>query len=302
MTKTLVKNSSELYNLFKKRYPSKFEGDPLTAMTGRIEGTFDSQKIVISFGGNQFLLISTSPESKNVLEELQPFLTEVMGNENPICSYNLQTEGSTEETALPTIEWDIENPEQRIKEIVNGRAFDTKTKINDLKLYNNKNAEDYLESEEEKKERIKNARIYGIDPGSIKDVDKVNNFSEVELYFAIDALGSYIWRCNHDMSHGRIPTIDLTEKRYALEYLVYQTTKFGVELEKPAIDQHITPTPSYNAWYSFYNNHFKHVLTDEQWKAFQQVKREGKDISEFMPTGNWADTLDKATQKNKKNN
>ena len=43
-------------------------------------------------------------------------------------------------------------------------------------------------------------------------------------------MGAHIWRCRHDMAHGRIPEIDLTEEQYALEYMVYQTTKFGVEL------------------------------------------------------------------------
>lgn len=302
MAKTLVKNALELHDLLEEKYQKRFEGNPLIAMTGTIEGTLDSKKITISFGRNQFLLITTEAQSKNILEELQPFLTEVMGNENPICSYDLQTKDSTEETALPTIEWDIENPEQRIKEIVNGRAFSTKTKINNLKLYNDKKIEDYLESEEEKQERIKNARIYGIDPGCIQDVEKINNLSEVDLYLTIDALGGHIWRCQHDMSHGRIPNIDLTEERYALEYLVYQTTKFGVELEEPTIDQHITTTPSYNAWYKFYNDHFKHTLTDQQWNRFQQAQQLGQDTSEFMPTGNWTDLLDKAAEKNKKNN
>ena len=114
----------------------------------------------------------------------------------------------------------------------------------------------------------------------------------------IDAIGGHIWRCRHDMAHGRIPEVDLTEETYALEYLVYQTTKFGVELDEPTIDQHITATPSYRAWYEFYNNHFKHVLTDKQWNDYQNAKKSGQDTSEFMPIGNWADLLEKDPQKN----
>lgn len=149
--------------------------------------------------------------------------------------------------AMPTIEWDVKAPEDRIKEIVNGRAFSDGTKILNLRLYNGKGTSDYLESEQEKADRIKNARIYGIDPGSIQDVEKINNLSEVDLYFMIDTMGGHIWRCKHDMAHGRIPEIDLTEEQYALEYMAYQTTKFGVELPIPEIDKHITATPSYNA-------------------------------------------------------
>ncbi len=81
--------------------------------------------------------------------------------------------------------------------------------------------------------------------------ETINNLSEVDLYFNIDAMGEYTWRCCYDMTHERIPKIDLTEDQYALEYMAYQTTKFGVELSEPTINKHITVTPSYNSWYGF---------------------------------------------------
>ena len=78
-------------------------------------------------------------------------------------------------------------------------------------------------------------RIYGIDPGSIKEVEKINNLDEIDLWLTIDGLGYHIWWCNHAMSHGRIEKVDLTEEQYALEYLVYQTRKFGVELPEDMV-------------------------------------------------------------------
>lgn len=297
MIKTLVSDSYELNELLEKKYGERLNTDPFAAMMGSVTGTLDSKKINITFKGNQYLLISTASTSRDVLDELLPMLTEVMGNTNPICSYDLQSSGLEEKDAMPTVEWDIVAPESRIKEIVNGRAFSDGAKILNIKLHNGKTVSDYLESEREKEDRIKNARIYGIDPGSIQDVEKINNLSEVDLYFAIDAMGGHIWRCRHDMAHGRIPEIDLTEEQYALEYMVYQTTKFGVELPVPEIDKHITATPSYNAWYKFYSNHFKNVLTDEQWNAFQQARRNGQDTSTFMPSGHWTDLLEKPMQK-----
>ena len=113
----------------------------------------------------------------------------------------------------------------------------------------------------------------------------------------IDSLGGHIWRCKHDMTHDRIPKFDLTEEEYALEYMVYQTTKFGVELEEPSIDNHIVPTPSYKAWYKFYYNHFKNVLTDREWNEFQQAQKNGSDTTAFMPKGNWKDIMEEPLQK-----
>lgn len=110
-------------------------------------------------------------------------------------------------------------------------------------------------------------------------------------------MGAYLWRCHHEMARDRMKKIDLTEENYAIEYMVYQTTKFGVELPEPAIDKHITATPSYNAWYQFYANHFKYTLSNEEWNAFQEAHRTGKDITSFMPSGHWTDSLNQPTKK-----
>lgn len=284
-------SSLDLYALLEQKYGSNFESNSFKAITGNIQGFINKKKIIIHFKPDECLSISTSPTSKDLLNELLPLLKNVMGNAEPICSYDLQSDGLEEQDSLPTIEWDTVNPDERLKEIINGQAFSENSKIHNLKLYNSKKIEDYLESEQEKEERTKNARIYGIDPGCLKDVATINNLSEVDLYFAIEAMEAHIWRCRHEMKYGRIPQIDLTEEKYALEYMIYQTTKFGVELPNPTLGQHIPITPSYNAWYSFYSNHFKNVLTDEQWIAFRKAQKSGQDTSEFLPSGHWSDLL-----------
>lgn len=133
--------------------------------------------------------------------------------------------------------------------------------------------------------------IYGIYPGSIENTKQIDDLSEIDLYFAIDGLGYHIWYCNHQMAHDRIPRVDLTEEQYALEYLVYQTRKFGVELPEAEEGKHIQTTESYNAWYRFYNNHFNNVLTKKQFDEFQHKKIENQNVDEFMPQGNWRDLL-----------
>ena len=138
-------------------------------------------------------------------------------------------------------------------------------------------------------------RIYGIDPGSITDVEKINTMDEIDLWMYIDALGYHIWYCNHAMAHNRIPKVDLTEEQYAIEYMVNQTRKFGVELPEPELGKHIVQTESYWNWYKFYSDHFKNKLTNEEWNAFIEAKTKGKDISKFLPQGSW-----KKTEKQKK--
>lgn len=114
----------------------------------------------------------------------------------------------------------LKDSESRKKEIVNSRAYSDKSKLLDLTLFGGRKVESYVEDEKATAERIANARIYGIDQGSIKDVEPFKTIDEIDLYFNIDAMGGHIWYCRHEMSHGRIPKVDLTEEQYVLEYMV----------------------------------------------------------------------------------
>lgn len=133
------------------------------------------------------------------------------------------------------------------------------------------------------KKENKEHKIYGIYPDNIQNVNEVNNFDEVSLYLTIDSLNTYIKKCEIDIENGDMPFIDLSEEKYALEYLIYQTTKFGVILPTPSYDKHIIITDSFNNWFNFYNNHFKNVLTKDEWNSFLMKRENGQDTSMYMP-------------------
>lgn len=293
MKKTLVPSSYELNQLLLKKYGCDIKTESFRAlMGGSVAGILKGEKFNITFKKDEYLLLSVTNSGRALLDELMPVLNEVMGSEYPIAKYDVQALGMDEKDAMPTIEWDIKDPETRLNKLVNGRAYLDKSKIHNLSLYGDRKIESYVEDEKAKAERIANAKIYGIYPGSIKDVEVFNNMGELDLYFNIDAVAGHISRCMREIRRGRIEKLDLTEVRYALEYMVYQTTRFGVEIPEPQIDEHVAATPSYWAWFNFYNDHFKNVLTDEQWDAFQNKRRLKQDVSEYMPEGNWQDTLE----------
>ncbi len=293
-----IKNSMELNNLLKEKFGDDYSNnDYFASLKGRIEGTINSKKISITFKAGEYLLLSTSPGTEDVIDQLTPLLNEVMNINNPICQYNLQSEGINRENAMPTIEWDILNPEERIQEIINGEAFSDDSIIHDLKLFGDRKKTDYLKTKEEQQTIIANARIFGIDSGSIKNPTEFSKMGEIELYFNIDAIGGHIWRCRHEMSHGRIQKIDLTEEQYAMEFMVYQTTRFGVELPSPEVGMHVIPSDSYWNWFRFYDNHFKNVLSNDEWKNFQNAQKNGEDISAFLPDGTWNSSLEGFTKK-----
>ncbi|MDF2865886.1 MAG: hypothetical protein K0R72_704 [Clostridia bacterium] len=290
MNNTLVSNHFELADLLRSKLGDDVDIDSMAILMGKVCGTYKGQKFNITFKRKAYLLISIAKTDTDLLKEIEPILNDAMG-EQPICSYSLQSAGLEENQAMPTIEWDFEDPENRIKEVVNGRAFSDGAKLHNLILFGNREISSYVEDDKAKADRIANARIYGIDPGYIKDPEKIKNMSEIDLYFMIETLGGIMFSAWHATKRDTQPA-DLTEEQYAMEFCVYQTKKFGVDdLPEPEIDKHIPRTSKYNTWYTFYNNHFKNVLTNEQWNAFQIARKENKCVLEFMPKGNWKDQL-----------
>ena len=297
MEKRIITSGLDLDVYLNEIFKERMETDFIGAVTGNPSGTLDNKKFIITFCPNKYAVVSMEKDSTKEFNELIGVINQVM-NDEPICSYDLKEENL--EDALPTYEWDTDKPEDRIKEIVNGRAFSDKSKVLNLNLFGNRKIEDYLETKEQAEERIKNARIYGIDPGKDTNVELIASLSEADLYLAIDAVGGLLWRIRHEVSHGRMEPTDTTELQYRIEYLVYQTRKFGVDIPDAKIDCHVEKTPSYLAWYRFYDNHFKNELTDEEWNEFINKKDVGEDVSNYLPTGSWKDTLEEGKKRERK--
>ena len=166
---------------------------------------------LITFEREKYLMLTVYCDGAwaLTLNALLAKCTEFMGTE-PICQYD------ENEPARTTIEWDIADPESRLSEIVNGGGVFAKQKIENIVLFGERNLADY-ESEEAKRtnaeaeaERIKNARIYGIDAGNIGDenVEKLKEAPEWELFLQYYGITQSIWVMNHDRSHGRISDKD----------------------------------------------------------------------------------------------
>lgn len=129
-------------------------------------------------------------------------------------------------------------------------------------------------------------KIYGIYPGSIQVPDLIDNLDEVDLYLQIDAVQENIfWK--YTMSSTAHSEINSSEDRYALEYLIYKTKKFGTKIPNPKKGRHIQLTDEYLRWYEYYENYFKNVLSENEWNEFLRRKHNNEDVSEFLPSGKW---------------
>ena len=136
---------------------------------------------------------------------------------------------------------------------------------------------------------MENKRIYGIDPGSLTNTDEIDNLSEIDLYLYIYGLGDYIWKSHIDIGNKKLPNIKLEEETYALEYMINQTKKFGVELPEPIEGKHLTITSSYIDWYTYYTKHFIEDMSEEDFSDFMTKRKKGLNVEEYLPKELWSE-------------
>ena len=304
MTGAKAANLDELEEILKENFGDRIvtivkpvDKDSVEQMLrdyGAISGSIDEEDYTISFDGEDLLV---SSESNAALDKLLPVLTEVMGNKKPICKYTIiPAHGNRYET----IEWDLNSPEERISDVVNGRGFDITELPSHVKLYNGKKARDYLDNP---KDLLPEEKVWGV-YNTFKP-NFVENLCEIDLWYKIDQIGGMIFYSRHD--YGRfgkeeeVPK-DLLNKRlleaqYNLECLVYATRKYGVEFERePSTDKHIEKSDTYIAWYNFWYNHFR-SMSVEEFNHFVDLKNAGEDVSEYLPKESWKDSYKKGEGK-----
>ena len=142
-------------------YGKRFCEDLTLSSFGSVQGTIDGKKFRFSpfvckeCNGHIGAICASaySQEDKDVLDELRPVISEVMCGFEPICRYDLLTTitsyekiGSrireiNETRMCPTIEWNIMNPESRIRSLI-GKCG---TEVENLQLLNGKSISDYEE-------------------------------------------------------------------------------------------------------------------------------------------------------------
>ena len=104
----------------------------------------------------------------------------------------------------------------------------------------------YEKATEQTMTDIADEKIFGIYPGSIKDIDAVKKYSASELREQIFRISNKI---KDELNEDNISIQDILEDQYALEYLMQQTRQFGVLLPVPEKGKHIKATDSFNNWY-----------------------------------------------------
>ncbi len=142
-------------------------------------------------------------------------------------------------------------------------------------------------------------KIWGV-YNTFDNPEEAEKAEEVDIWKSIDTLGGSIFWAIHDAGKpwaSNVSSQELINAQYNLEYLVYSTRRFGVEFSKePSATEHVERSESYNKWFQFWHNHFN-SMDRKTYNQFIEDKSNGKDISKYMPSGGWKDSLGKPVQK-----
>lgn len=137
-----------------------------------------------------------------------------------------------------------------------------------------------------------NKKIWGIYNTFNKKPEELN---EIDVWINITTIGSILTTAK--IMTGLPPETrnfseqDLINAQYNIDYLIYYTRNFGVEFSRePSEDERVEISKSFNSWYQFWSNHFN-SMGAECYKQFVDAKNSGRDISKYMPTKSWKDSL-----------
>lgn len=119
----------------------------------------------------------------------------------------------------------------------------------------------------------------------------VEKGNEQEMYTLINGLSYRIFKMEKDLKENQVLESKyekyLEELKYALEYAILRTRRFGVIILDAEKNCHIERTDSYEQWFNWWHEYFQKTLTDDEWNEFNKRSIDGNDISHFRPEGDW---------------
>jgi hypothetical protein len=161
----------EIYYEILDAFGERFVGEENKTLDGVIYGKIDSREFLCRpfltvEGSIAGLAVSAmSKHGGSVLSDLNPVLTKVMNGAKPICSFDLEVQFNITNSVitsltktLPTIEWNIYDPEKRIADIKAGKTLGPNERINNLCVFGEKDSSKDSKSpqlSEEEQERVK---------------------------------------------------------------------------------------------------------------------------------------------------
>lgn len=119
--------------------------------------------------------------------------------------------------------------------------------------------------------------------------DAIRNWPEQKLFIEIQSFVIKEDTLEGDMLEGIIKTdLDLLSSyQYAIEFLVMQTSRFGVEFEEPKEGEHLKYPASYEQWFIWWSEYLDYTISSEEKDDLKSRLEKNVDVSMYRPEGDW---------------
>ncbi len=142
-------------------------------------------------------------------------------------------------------------------------------------------------------EREYTPNLQSISFGMINKTEEIQHLNELELYFVLESCNREMWftLCSQGepKSEDDIERIinEIVSLNNIKQVCLLQTAMFGTDAHKSETGVTVETGPLFAKWYAFYNNHCKDTFENVQ--PYIEAKKSGKDISQYLPEGDWKD-------------
>lgn len=267
----------------------------------------DAAGVMVDFTPERSLLLSVGdyPGWKNALTHARNICAEFMGAD-PICRYDAKL------TLAWThyMEWDLVNPEQRLRILVNRGEELAQIPFRNLVLYGNYCISDFKDPALKQayfdiaNQRKEYPGVYGKDPGEC-DAVRIAGASEFELFLEYTLLENI--RVDQARYRDAVRPIDdlfclMTRQatvsqiqsqqiNLAIDYVMAAICrKMGIAILKKPSDTHrlAVDMEQFVKWYNYYSRHLTTMCPDDA--SLSEVINDyqlGKDVSVYAPSGDW---------------
>lgn len=147
-------------------------------------------------------------------------------------------------------------------------------------------------------------KISGIYSGALHDQQReINHMDEANVYLlvqqVITKLNNLMEFYNNSYSELTVQELDRLQSEkieweYAFDFCLAHLARFGVEQHFNVDSKRMEETPTFKAWYQWWNEYFEQIQNDtELLKLFYEQRRNCLDLKMFRPQGSFKDLLNK---------
>lgn len=137
--------------------------------------------------------------------------------------------------------------------------------------------------------------IYGQYPGLLR-IEEIERAEDYALYIYLAQCKYIVEGVFGAVKNGykiSIDKEDIYNICYEAELLIYTIcVKNDIYVSEPTLGEHIEfDTTLLTQWFRFNHNHFTVILNDIEWTMFNWNHQHGKNVSKFLPKGNWREWI-----------